>query len=291
MAVAPLRNVGGVPFLTLQGFFVVRQNQQPDGDTIAFAARRPFDPGPVTAPAPVDPSGATTINIRFQSIDAPEKAQPLGAAGRDAALASLGIDPAELGLDDTDFTAAGDTVLVPGWVATHGVDNRDRLLGYLFVDNPGFRHGRIVSAADIRDVLEQSVNFAQVESGAAFPAFYENTDETHAVIFAEAATEARRRRRGVWRHDRTTIAFTPVPDALHADGALVYPKFFRRVDKWKAARPDAEAFITWLKGQSDGKKLVQGAARDPVPLWRLFEPASGSEVRVPYDVTRLWFSE
>jgi len=36
---------------------------------------------------------------------------------------------------------------------------------------------------------------------------------------------------------------------------------------------------------------VQGAEFAPVALWKLFEPVGTKKVRVPYDVTKLWFSE
>lgn len=66
---------------------------------------------------------------------------------------------------------------------------------------------------------------------------------------------------------------------------------FRRVAKWKEAQPNADAFLAWLKAQDDGKKLVAGATPRPVALYKLFEKVSKTEVAVPYDVTRLWFSE
>jgi hypothetical protein len=53
----------------------------------------------------------------------------------------------------------------------------------------------------------------------------------------------------------------------------------------------ADAFLAWLRQHPDGKKEVQGAARQPMRLVELFEKVSATEVAVPYDVTRLWFSE
>lgn len=106
-----------------------------------------------------------------------------------------------------------------------------------------------------------------------------------------AARKARTAKAGVWKVDSTTTGFVPTKDALGIDGALAYPKFYRRVEKWKTAKPNARAFINGLKQQDDGKKLVQGAQPSPVRLWQLFEVASTRKVAVPYDVTRLWFSE
>jgi endonuclease YncB( thermonuclease family) len=286
-----LRNRGGVPFLTLKGIFLVRMRQQPDGDTIAFAATEEFDPGPVESEVPLDDTGRTSVNIRLQSIDAPEKAQPMGAASRDALLRALGIDPAAIGLGDADFVANGDTAIVEGWIATHGIDTNERQLGYVYAEDPGFTHGEVVAASAILATLDRSLNHRQVATGQAFPAFYSNTDETHAVLFQEAAEAAREEGLGVWAADRTATGFVPTPDALAVDGALVYPKFFRRVADWREPREDADAFLRWLRRHPDGQKLVQGAERDPLPLWRLFEKLSRTEVAVPYDVSRLWFEE
>lgn len=291
MAKQALKNAGGVPFLTLKGFFVVREKQMPDGDTIAFCASKAYAKGPVETNVPVGTSGAKTQNLRLQSIDAPEKTQPLGAKSRNALFAFLGFDPDALGLGDDDFTAGGPPVLRPGWIATHGMDGNFRPLSYLFRDNPGFTHGGIVTATAIEKVLKKSANYAQVTKSWAFPAFYENTDETHAAVFQVAAHKARTGGKHVWAADKTTKGFVPTKDALGTAGALVYPKFYRRVQKWKTAKPNAKAFIAWLKTQSDGKKLVDGATPNPIALWKLFEVASTTKVRVPYDVTRLWFSE
>lgn len=60
---------------------------------------------------------------------------------------------------------------------------------------------------------------------------------------------------------------------------------------WPANQPNAKAFVAWLKKHKDGKKLVLGASRNPTPLWQLFEVVSTRKVAVPYDVTKLWFSE
>jgi endonuclease YncB( thermonuclease family) len=285
-----VKNSGGVPFLTLKGYFIVRANQKPDGDTLAFAAGRKYAAGGVSTNVPVVTTGKT-VNIRLQSIDAPEKSQPLGAACRNALLKHVGLRPAASGLTDTDFSAAGDLQRVPGWIATHGMDGNRRPLGYVFRANPGFSHGKIISAADVLEVLKSSANYVQAARGWAFPAFYDNTDEAHAALFAAAARKARKAKAGVWKVDSTTTGFVPTRDALGIDGALAYPKFYRRVEKWKTAKPNAKAFIHWLKQQDDGKKLVQGAQPSPVRLWQLFEVAGTRKVAVPYDVTRLWFSE
>jgi endonuclease YncB( thermonuclease family) len=290
MARQSIRNAGGVPFLTLKGNFVVRAKQMPDGDTLSFAATSKYKKGSVVTNVPVNTSGEKTVNIRLQSIDAPEKSQPLGAASRNALLKHFGFDPERLGLSDEDFTAGGSITKISGWLATHALDANDRPLGYFFRNNPGFTHGKEVPAEEILSVIESSANYTQVSEGWAFPAFYENTDESHAALFQKAAEEARAAGDGVWAVDKTTTGFEPTKDALKSNRALIYPKFYRRVEKWKASRPNAKAFIMWLKNQSDGKKLVQGALPSSVPLWRLFEVVNTREVAVPYDVTKLWFS-
>lgn len=289
MAKHSVKNAGGVPFLTLKGHFFIRKRQMPDGDTVAFAAASRYSAGPVETNVPVNTVGDKTANLRLQSIDTPEKSQPFGAAARDALLKHLGLDPAASGLTDTDFTASGDTQKVAGWLATHAMDDKGRPLSYIFRANPGFTHGKIIAAADLVSVLKFSGNYSQASKGFAFPAFYSNTDENHAAVFQKAAEQARSAGRGVWKLDATVKGFVPTKDALHIGGALVYPKFYRRVEKWKEAKPNAKAFISWLKQQSDGKKPVQGAELAAVPLWKLFKVVSASKVAVPYDVTRLWF--
>lgn len=286
-----IRNDGGVPFLVLRGVFVLRKRQMPDGDTIHFAATTAYKRGPVRTNIPAVPDGSESKALRFQSIDAPEKMQPFGADARDAVLRKIGLDRDKAGLSDEDFTVDDVKITVPGWIATHGMDGNFRPLSYIFADAPGFGHGEIVSAEKLATRLKLSVNYMLAKSGAAYPAFYSNTDEHHAAIFREAAVAARAAKRGVWKHDTTDEGFVPTPEALGKTGTLVYPKFFRRVAKWKRARPDADAFLRWLRGTSDGEKMVEGAAPEPVKLVDIFEKSSRTKVCVPYDVTRLWFKE
>ncbi|MCA1962838.1 MAG: hypothetical protein LDL31_02695 [Prosthecobacter sp.] len=173
-------NAGGVPFLVLKGFFVVSKGKQPDGDTLSFVAGRAYQSGGVKTNITVVNDGRKLRNVRFQSIDTPEKAQPLGAAARDSLLTALGFDVGQLGLSDTDFTADEGVHKVPGWIATHGMDGNGRALSYVFGADPGFKHGAVVSAEQVEQILPLSANYAQVASGMAFPAFYSNTDEGHA---------------------------------------------------------------------------------------------------------------
>ncbi|MDC6170753.1 hypothetical protein PO768_25370 [Paucibacter sp. XJ19-41] len=291
MGTVNLLNTGGVPFLMLRGICVVRTGQQPDGDTLAFAAAKAYKSNRVKTNVPVDPSGKRTVNIRLQSIDAPEKAQPLGAKARDALLKKVGISPKAMGLTDQDFTADGPLTAVPAWLATHGLDGNQRPLGYIFPSLSGFAHGQEVSAAAVTPLVKSSVNHSQAARGHAFPAYYDNTEEAHALVFQAAAAAARNRSLGVWAVDATTRGFVPTKSALTAAGALVYPKFFRRVQEWNDPAPTVAKFIRWLKAQSDGQKLVLGAERDPLPLWKLFKTVDAKRVSVPYDVNKLWFSE
>lgn len=295
MSRSSIRNAGGVPFLILQGHFIVRSGQQPDGDTLAFAASRAYQARTVKTNIPVDSSAAKTVNLRFQSIDAPEKKQPLGMFSRDGMLKAVGIRPAAIGLT-SDFYANGTSGPVPGWVATQKLDGYQRPLSYLFTQLQGFQHGQEVAAEDLLPVLRQSLNFKQISSGRAFPAFYSNTEESHAVLFQRAAAAARDRQSGgtrtsIWRDDATSSGFIPTPDAVSDSGVLIYPKFYRRIAEWKTPRENASRFLSWLKTTDGGKKLVTGAEPTPIPLWQLFEKLDTKQVYVPYDVTKLWFEE
>jgi endonuclease YncB( thermonuclease family) len=291
MALMKIQNEGGLPFVVLHGNFVARRRQMPDGDTVHFAATSPFRRGRVDVRVPVSADGSTSVALRLQSIDAPEKAQPQGASARDHLLRWLGFRPSDLGLSDSDFSVDDVLRTRPGWIASHGMDGNGRVLAYVFKGAPAAPHGQQVSATTVLGWLKRSGNHALCASGAVHPSFYNNTDESHAVVFQTAARKARAVSKGVWAQDRTTQGFVPTPDALDADGTLIYPKFFRRVQEWKKAKPDADAFIAWLKQQDSGKKLVHGAQRNGVPFWRLFAKVSAQKVAVPYDVTKLWFSE
>lgn len=116
-----IRNAGGLPFLVLEGHFVVRAKQMPDGDTVAFAVSR-----------------------KYHSL--------------------------------------------------------------------GLAHGSEVSAAAVESLLKKTENYKQVRGGVVHPAFYENTDEGHALVFQQAAQMARKAGKGIWAVDVTTKGFVPTPD-------------------------------------------------------------------------------
>lgn len=292
MPTPTLKNAGGLPFLALSGVAVLRRRQMSDGDTLAFAALKPYAKGPVACNVPVDASGAKSVNVRLQSIDAPEKGQPMGAASRDSLLARFGFKPAALGLDEADFSASGPTTTRPAWLLTHGLDGNQRPLGYVFWRDTGLAHGSVHAAGSLLALLRRSANLHQCSRGMAYPAFYDNTDEAHALLFQQAAAKARAAQRGVWAVDRSASGFEPRKAALSAPGGgLIYPKFFRRIEKWPAQTGKAADFIAWLKKQSDGRKLVIGARREPTRLWELFEARGPKRVAVPYDVSKLWWSE
>lgn len=286
-----LRNHGGLPFLVLRGHFVVRPGQKPDGDTVSFVAAKPYTAQAVKTNVPVDGDGQKPVNVRLQSIDAPEKTQPLGAWSRDRLLAWLRFKPAALGLTDTDFSASGVEVRSPGWLFTQGMDGNQRPLGYVMKTDPGLKHGSEVPAEALKGLLRRTANHAQTLSGAAFPAFYDNTDEAHALVFQAAARRAREAGRGVWPLDVTASGFVPTPKALGVGGTLVYPKLYRRVADWPTPSANGAAFVAWLKTRADGRKPVVGAQPKPTALWRLLESPSSQRVAMPYDVLKLWWSE
>jgi hypothetical protein len=73
-----------------------------------------------------------------------------------------------------------------------------------------FKHAQIMSAADIAEVLKSSENYQQVAGGWAFPAFCDNTDESHAVTFAAAAVKARGGAgKVVWKQDQRMAQSPP----------------------------------------------------------------------------------
>lgn len=292
----PLRNQGGLPFLVLRGQFTLRSRQMPDGDTLSFVAHKAYTAQRVKTNVTVRGDGRKPVNVRLQSIDAPEKGQPLGAWSRDRLLAWLGFKPAQLGLADDDFSVnlPAEGLSRPGWLFTHGMDGNQRPLGYVMKTDPGLKHGSEVPAEALQVLLRRTGNDAQVQSGAAFPAFYDNTDEAHALVFQAAAQRARKARRGVWSADATTQGFEPTPQALAgaaASGTLVYPKLYRRVADWPSPKPSSAAFIAWLKTRADGRKPVVGAERDPMPFWKLLVAVDARRVALPYDVAKLWWSE
>lgn len=248
---------------------IVLEGCAPDGDSLRFLPRAPDALGALWRSSLIERSRRAdgSVQIRLEGMDAPElhyegAAQPRGARARDALLTWLGIDPAAV-----HYAFDGATVLAsPGiarprvTVLAREVDRHGRPIGYLLHGASHFRGKRCqVSEA----VLDGTANAAMLMSGEAYLLAYTSLPPEHRARFRALAREARRKKRGVWRDDASArgVALHGGKRALGPEGALVFPKLFRRCIDYLLRRHSegfGGSFVDWLSRYG-----AQGAAGVP----------------------------
>jgi endonuclease YncB( thermonuclease family) len=137
-----------------------------------------------------------------------------------------------------------------------------------FIKNKRFydSHKRVIGQLYL-DTQDESINFQMVESGYAFPLFYESMDPGDMKKMKEAAQKAYDRDAGCWRE----YTVTPVngnPPVVGNDtgeindwGDVNYPKFWRR---WVSYNYDpngihSQTFTDWLAVRKDNA-LAKGSS-------------------------------
>ena len=184
---------------------LVPMGRQPDGDSIRFRADKPSLFPDIYRGYKIKPAADGTVQLRLQGIGSPEThfgghGQPLGDKARDALFGFLGFKQVKVqGNSVTDCEP--DTCCAA--ILTSGGDPHGQPICHLLpaAAAAGLNDGRALRVS--QQLLRQTVNFAQVERGMAYPLFYESMAPSHFKVFREAAIGAERHNRGIWFHDRT----------------------------------------------------------------------------------------
>lgn len=245
---------------------IVLTGYAPDGDSVRFLPRRAHARAldRLTRASLLERSARDgSVQVRLEGIDAPElhyegAAQPRGASARDALLAWLGVTDARYADDGASLVQAS-PARAPVTLLTNTVDLHGRPIGYLV---RGPLHARGARCQVDAQLLMASANVAMLRGGHAYPLVYTSLAPVHRTVIRRVARVARRMRKGVWRDDRTRrgVVLHHGLSALGPEGALVFPKLFRRcVDYLHARRraahgegTRARSFIDWLRGHGSG---------------------------------------
>lgn len=270
------------PFHVLQGTFVV-VGHAPDGDSIRFVADDASQWSALPGHTRLRFGHDGAAQVRLEGIDAPElhyhlDAQPLGVAARDALLAELGFE----GVEYVDLFATRGRP-VRGAMAARSIDVRGRVIGYLFRRTALSGRARL-SVSDVRE----SVNAAMLQRGMAYPLAYDTQEARHRRLFASFAASARTARRGVWAIDCTAKFPLVTARSLGANGALVYPKLFRRCIEYLDDRTRTSRMQTWLAKSAGGDNDVVLVDRHLTRLSAFIRERDGI-VRTSLDPLRVVF--
>lgn len=283
------------PYVVATGKLVIEQ-YQPDGDSIRFIADAPeilttIRRGDLLKPSNRDRS----VQLRLEGIDAPEThfhkfEQPYGVHAREFFLGHLGFSKVDFGKKGKTVQSS-DPATVTATILTRAADPHGRPIAYVI---PGRLTDKPSAELD-RALLRQTINFAMLVEGEAYPMFYSSNPYSNRVTLREAARSARSQRKGVWGLDRTASFALLDQESIGPAGVLVFPKLFRRcTDMLRTGEKDLRKWLS--QGASEDDQVFLDSQRsgdaDPAPV-RLSSliTQSGNKVGMDADLADLVFVE
>jgi endonuclease YncB( thermonuclease family) len=229
----------------------------PDGDSIRFHPHRTRDLYALGDARSLALAADGGVQLRLEGIDAPElhfrgAAQPYARSARDLLLSLAGVDAVTWHADRKTLRAATPARLAATIVAS-ACDAHGRPIAYLFT-GPDADAVPARVYGDERDdaILRRSLNAEMLHAGAAYPLLYDTMPSAHRGLFAAIARRARRAGLGLWPHDRTAHGLPLTAIARTARAPLVWPKLFRRVVDYLAARDGGflGTIVDWLRDRA-----------------------------------------
>ena len=203
----------------------------PDGDSVRF---EPDDADLMRSiPRVRMPPNATTVQLRFEGIDALEKhaIQPHANDARDFNLRLLGTQ------------GVNDAVGARGYILTREGDKKSgRPVCFVYPGATDEDDGANVFLRAER--VRGSVNFQLMQAGMVYPLFYETLFKELREVLVEALVEARDGNRGYIVLDESAIGVAYAGPHALGDLPPIFPKLFRRLDDWNG--PTLQGFKDWL---------------------------------------------
>jgi hypothetical protein len=256
------RLVKGTFRLVAQG--ARRLPSRPDGDSVWFVADDPSllaDLGGRGARLTV----AGCAQLRFEAIDALELHWRGTHQKLDDAIAARDFTLGALGFRRVEYTEGLVTVRdctppeVRGHILAGAIDPYGRPVSFVFAGASRQRDGADARMDVVR--LADSVNAALASSGQAFAGFYTGLAADLRDDIAGRIVEARRRGRGMWRHDATTRG-AEIAGAAALEEMVLWPKLFRRLAAFFAGGHRAVSrFGAWLREdpeRDDSLRVLSG---------------------------------
>jgi endonuclease YncB( thermonuclease family) len=264
-----------MPFTVIVGRFrVVGQTQagklsgfEPDGDSVQFLPDNPalLDRLPVLE-RPVDLTAVGSTQLRMEGMDALElhysgthQPRPLADQARDVLMDHLGLSPLtyqEPRLTKVVPPAVNDGQ--PGWIASRSLDIYGRPIAWVFAGAPPVADGAELFLD--ADQVRASANQAQLAAGAAYPLLYDTLFAELRAVMADAAVAAQANGVGLWAQDRTRAGIDGSSVPALEQGAVVWPKLYRRLVEFHGDQNgnqgrDLTEFGEWLATQKSEQVL------------------------------------
>jgi endonuclease YncB( thermonuclease family) len=248
-------------FHLIKGTFHVK-GYSPDGDSIRFRAENEANwkllgPGRLTINSQKD------VQLRLEGIDTLEThfSTPGGEVHQPRSLANAATDflLSHLDIKNVVWDGAHRNIVkakdgTPGYILSKQKDINGRPVSFVFAGTSSEQDGSNVFFDSKR--LKDSLNYQTLAIGNAYPTYYVGLFSDLRKTLTEAATKARAKHLGVYKHDKTNAGVVLDKLAVIIDEQPILPKLFRRLTEFIAGddTPNLEGFLAWL------------AARDTKPV-------------------------
>lgn len=237
-----------MPFTVIKGTFMPEVGR-PDGDSIRF---RPHNPEPIFRlrrrghPPKINEKNGT-IQLRYEGIDTLESranAQFSEAAKRNN-LALCGVP---------DGTGSAE-----GYILTNQIGPNGRPIAFIFAGTTPLTDGEDVFLNTA--LIEQSVNFQQLQSGHAYPLFYDTLYDDLREHLTQTVKALRAQPINLWLHDQTS-------SGVHYHGRTslalmppIFPKLWRRLESYSRDSDIADPltlseFRSYLQSLRDERVVI-----------------------------------
>ena len=227
-------------YLVLKGKFVI-VGKQPDGDSVRFIADEPDLFSELQRNYRLKPARDRSVQLRFEGIDAPEvhygrDGQPLGETARDQLLSWMGFGKIKF---SGNQVKSADPDAIAGTILTKAADANGRPIAYVLLEKASKQLKNGEWQRIDAELLEQTLNFRLLTSGAAYYTVYTSTPAAHRQQLRTAAQIAQNENLGIWAEDTTAeFALTDTEAITAPNGQLILPKLFRRSIDYLKARAD-----------------------------------------------------
>jgi endonuclease YncB( thermonuclease family) len=249
-----------MPMLLIQGTFRIL-GAQPDGDSIRFTPNDPDEWNLVEGPHRVRRNAHGGAQLRLDGIDSLETHftttgqilhQPLDLAHQaaDALVDLVGFSDVVRSPEETVTSGTPDET--PGYILTRGADLHGRCVALAGSGDPPGPSGQPIRVEV--PLLQQTVNFKQLEAGLAYPTYYKKLFLDLRNAMTQAVAGARQAQRGVWQSDQTESGATIAGVQTLEDDVVILPKLFRRLADYLELNhgdPSLAAFPDFLAQRGD----------------------------------------
>ena len=217
-------------FTLIKGNFHVL-GYSPDGDSIRFKAKDASLWKKLSGPA-VELNARGHAQLRIEAVDALETHyqgycqphKPARAAAR-YLLSHLGIN--EVVWNETQSIVVKAQDGTEGYILARSTESNRRPVAFVFAGETEERDGAEITLDE--SILKESLNYQLLDSGMAYPMYYNGLFSDLRKPLTKAVIHARTEELGLWPYDKTTRGFSVSGLKAITEEVAILPKLFRRI--------------------------------------------------------------